>query len=348
MHLAHPIWLLLMVPVLIAAWRMLARRIRKGLRFASVERLTHPSPSLRIRILVLLPWLFCLSLFLLVLAMARPRRELTSFRREADAISIQMVVDVSGSMEALDLSRETPDGIEYLTRLDVVKDVFAQFVALRPDDKIGLISFGGFASSLAPLTLDHAALMEILADLEIPRPIQDPSSGDILNAEERMTAIGDALALACVRLRDAETASRIIVLLSDGDSNAGVLDPMEAVEIALALGFRVYTIGVGSTGYAPVRVTDGAGRQHIRNAWISFDESALIEIAERTGGQYFSALDEEGLMRAIESINELETTLVSQQILERHAEYFRWFLLPALILLLLSTSLSALWNHRLI
>ncbi len=347
MDFAHPIWLALLLPLAVAVWRMVARHTRPALRFGFTHPLHQVRPSMRIRLLHILPWISALALVLLVIAMARPRKALATFQREANAISIQMVLDVSGSMEALDMATETAEATtDQQTRLDVVKEMFSRLIALRPDDQIGLIAFGGFASSLAPLTLDHETLREILAGLTVPKPIQDPSSGDILNAEERLTAIGDALALACQRLRDAQTQSRIIVLLSDGDSNAGILTVDEAASIAAELGFRVYTIGVGETGYAPVRVTDPMGRVSIQTAWITFDETALQETARKTGGQYFHVTDKEGLEAAIESINAMETTAIEQDTLTHHAEHYRWFILPAFVLLLLTTTLSACWTLR--
>ncbi len=333
MHFANPIWLWLLIPVIGVCGRMILPRIRPAIPYARTQSISRHKSSWRMLLYYLMPWIFLVVLLLLVLAMARPRRNLSEFRREANAISIMVVVDVSGSMEALDLSRDTEDGIEYLTRLDVVKDVFSEFIDYRPDDLIGLISFGGYASVLSPLTLDHNALRQILDTVDIPPPFHDPSSGAIVNEDERMTAIGDALALASSRLREAETESRIIVLLSDGLNNAGILEPMQAARIAKELGLRVYTIGVGTTGYAPVRITDAAGRQSMRYAYIEIDERALQDIADLTGGVYFNTLDEEGLSRALEAINELETTPVQQQILERFEEHYRSLILTALILL---------------
>lgn len=333
MHLANPAWLWLLLPTILVCIRMILPRHRPAIPYAQTQPLHKQPKTWRQTLYYATPWLFLLTLLLLTFAMARPRRNLSAFQREAQAISIMVVVDVSGSMEALDLSRETEDGIEYLTRLDVVKDVFATFIDYRLDDLIGLISFGGYASVLAPLTMDHHALRQILDSVEIPPPFSDPSSGAIVNEDERMTAIGDALALASARLRDAETETRIIVLMSDGLNNAGILEPMQAARIAKELGLRVYTIGVGTTGHAPVRITDASGRQSIRYAYIEIDEQALQNIAELTGGVYFNTLDEEGLSRALDKINELETTPVRQQLLERFAEHYRSIILIATLLL---------------
>ena len=348
MQFAHPVWLWLLLPAALACWRVLGTRQRKGIPYAPIISFPRNQRSWRILLYRAAPWLYPPILLLLIVAMARPRRNLSSFRRESNAISIMVVVDVSGSMEALDLSRQTRDGIEYLTRLDIVKEVFRDFIADRPDDLIGLLSFGGYASVLAPLTLDHNALVQILDGLEIPPPIQDPSSGAVINEDERMTAIGDALALASARLREAETESRIIVLLSDGLNNAGILEPIQAARIAQQLGVRVYTIGVGTTGYAPVRITDASGRQAIRQAFIEIDENALRGVAELTGGLYFNTRDEEGLNRALLAINELETTPVQQQILERFQEQYRGLLLTATLLLVATVLIHATARQRIL
>lgn len=333
MQFAHPIWFLLLIPAAFAVWRVLGWRKRNVIPYAGTHAIRQTKTTWRIVMYHILPWLYPIALILLIIAMARPRKNLSSFQKESNAISMMMVVDVSGSMEALDLSRRQGAEILYRTRLDVVKLVFSDFIESRPDDLIGLVSFGGYASVLAPLTLDHEALLQILEGLEVPSPLQDPSSGAVVNEEERMTAVGDALGLATARIRETETESKVIVLLSDGDSNAGILDPMQAANIARELGVRVYTIGVGTTGYAPVRVTDASGRQSIQHAHITIDERTLQEIANRTGGEYFNTLDEEGLNRALVAIGELETTPVRRQILERYDEKYQGIILAAIFLM---------------
>ncbi len=348
MHLANPAWLWLLLPAIIVCMRMILPRPRPAIPYARTQSIPLHNKTWRTMLYYLAPWLFSVVLLLLVIAIARPRRNVSEYQRETEAISIMVVVDVSGSMEALDLSRETEDGIEYLTRLDVVKEVFTEFVDQRPDDLIGLISFGGYASVLAPLTMDHNALLQILDTVEIPPPFQDPSSGAIVNEDERMTAIGDALALASSRLRDAETESRIIVLLSDGLNNTGILEPMQSARIAKELGLRVYTIGVGTTGHAPVRITDASGRQSIRYAYIEIDEEELAAIADLTGGVYFNTLDEDGLSRALATIDELETTPVRQQMLERFEEHYGMLILIATLLLCACTFANVNTKRRLL
>ena len=344
---AHPAWLLLLLLCAACAWFVFARRIRQGLRFAPTQRLGGHGQTWRTRAARFLPLLYLAALALGVVAMARPRLLLSFTRRTADVIAIQIVVDVSGSMEALDLSTMTPLGPKYKTRLDVVKETFATFIDKRPDDLIGLITFGGYASTLAPLTGDQAALRHVLSGVEIPKLSHD-RDGNILNEDELLTAIGDALTTACARLRDAEPVSKIIVLLSDGDSNAGIIDPETATEAARKLGIKVYTIGIGSTGRAPVRVIDALGRETIRQAWVNFDETQLRAIADKTGGVYYNVKDATGLDTALDSINQLETTRVEQNIYRQYDEKFADLLLAAFVLLMLSVSLNMLIARRII
>jgi Ca-activated chloride channel family protein len=344
---ANPAWLLLLLPAAGCCWFVYARRVRQGLRFGPVSRFPRQGRSWRITVALLTPALYLAALALIAIAMARPRSLLSSSRRTADVIAIQMVVDVSGSMEALDFSTTGPLGTRYRTRLDVVKETFAAFIAKRPDDLIGLIAFGGYASTLAPLTSDHDALLHVLSGAEIPKLMHD-SGGNVLNEDELLTAIGDALATACARLQDAEPVSKIIVLLSDGDSNAGIIAPATAIDAARKLGIKVYTIGIGSTGQAPVRVTDEFGRETIRQAWITFDEELLRRIADSTGGVYYNVKDAKGLDNALESINGLETTRVEHSVIRQFDEQFAAYALAALLLILLGVTLNMTIARRIL
>ena len=167
-----------------------------------------------------------------------------------------------------------------VSRLDAVKHVVGEFVlgsrasglSGRPDDLVGLVAFGGFADSKCPLTLDHGALVDIVQGLEIPRPIRD-SQGEVINAqtlkEELATAIGDGVAVAVDRLRGAKAKSKVIILLTDGDCNAGVVDPREAARIAAESGIRLYTIGIGRSGMVPIPQDDGFGNRVLVPARVS-------------------------------------------------------------------------------
>ena len=282
---------------------------------------------------------------MLVIAAARPRKALSQGQRNVDAIAIAMTVDVSGSMEALDL---TPKGTrDYKTRLDVVKEMFAKFVEARPDDLIGLVTFGGYASSRAPLTADHEALLHVLKGVEIPTTAYD-ANGRPIDPDEQMTAIGDGLAMALARLKNAEPKSKIAILLSDGVSNAGVVEPDQAAAAAEKLGVRVYTIGVGThSRRTPFRAKDMFGRTQIAYADVSFDESQLKSIASKTHARYFAVNDADGLKAALEEIDSLEKTPLDRTVYQRWQEYFAPFLLAGVILLLVAVSLQMAASRRL-
>jgi Ca-activated chloride channel family protein len=343
---AQPYSFLLLPAVALAAWLMFRGRIATGLLYAPTGRIPAGRRSWRAAAALALSVLFVAGLVLAVIALARPQTVLSTSRRKADVIAIEMVVDVSGSMEALDMSDIAGNQIvRERTRLDVVKQAFADFIGKRPDDLAGLVTFGGFASTRAPLTADHAALLHVLKGVELPRPFQD-GSGRVVNDEELLTAVGDGLATACARLEYAEPKSKIIVLLSDGESNTGVVKPDLAAETAKKMGIRVYTIGVGTTGRAPVRTRDMLGRPVVGLADVTLDEELLRKIALTTGGQYFNVRDPRGLQRALDAINQLEKTAVERNVYNQYNELFGWFLMPAVGLLLAATGLGVMVTGR--
>ena len=349
MNFAWPYSFLFAVPLGIAAWRMLRRGRRSGVKFAPVRRLPPRTAGWRARLANLTPFIFLSGAALLVVACARPRRPLNRESRNVDAIAIAMTVDVSGSMEALDLS---PTNVRSLddakNRLDVVKELFAKFVEARPDDLIGLVTFGGYASSRAPLTADHEALLHVLKGVEVPAMSFD-ANGDVVDPDETMTAIGDGLATALARLKNAETKSRIVILLSDGVSNTGAVDPDEAAAAAKKMGIRVYTIGVGTHAKrTPFRAKDMFGRTSIQYANMSFDESQLKSIAKTTGARYFGVRDAKGLKAALEEIDSLEKTTLDRTVFQRYHEYFPPFLFAGAVLVLAAVSLQMAASRRLV
>ncbi|MGN0845834.1 MAG: VWA domain-containing protein, partial [Kiritimatiellia bacterium] len=259
--------------------------------------------------------------------------------------AIAMTVDVSGSMDALDL---TPRGEKYKTRLDVVKEMFRRFIEARPDDLIGLVTFGGYASSRAPLTADHEALVHALKGVEVPSVGYD-ANGRLIDPDETMTAVGDGLATALARLKDAEPKSKIVILLSDGVSNTGVVEPDQAAAAAEKMGIRVYTIGVGTNSRrTPFKSRDMFGRTSIAYADISFDESQLKSIAQKTHARYFSVSDANGLKAALEEIDSLEKTTLDRTVYQRWDEYFAPFLLLGTALVLAAVSLQMAASRRLV
>ena len=346
MSFAWPLCFLLSVPLALAAWRMLRRGRRAGIKFAPVRRLPARTAGWRARVANLAPWFFLAGAALLIIAAARPRTSPARSSRSVDAIAIAMTVDVSGSMEALDF---TPRGASTeKTRLDVVKEMFAKFVEARPDDLIGLVTFGGFASTRAPLTADHEVLLHVLKGVQVPSVAYD-ANGRPVDQEEQMTAIGDGLATAIARVKDADMKSKIVILLSDGVSNTGAVEPDAAAAAAAKLGIRVYTIGVGTrSNRTPFRVRDMFGRSAIQYADMSFDESQLKSIASKTGARYFGVRDEGGLKAALEEIDSLEKTTLDRTAYQRWNEYFPWFLVPGAALLLLAVSLQMFASRRLV
>lgn len=340
---AHPWLLLLLLPLLPGAFWLYRRRKSHSLLYSSLKLLPQQHVrTWRHYAVMLLPAIFIAGLAMMILALARPRSTLTRVTRTRDVVAIYMVVDTSGSMEALDMSiMRNGRIITERTRLDAVKDEFARFIERRPDDLIGLISFGGYAYTRAPLTSDHRAIMQILENVNLPTPVRD-ARGQVVNQAEFMTAIGDALATASARMQDVDVATKIIVLLSDGESNYGIIEPETATQMAKALGIRVYAIGVGLPDQAvPVRHTDRFGRSGITQARYEMDEEALRRIAEETGGRYFSAYDAQGLENAITAIDELERTTIQEDVYEEYDEWFARLLWPGTLLVFLAMTLHA-------
>lgn len=334
--------LLLLVPLAFASWRLLRRARRSGIGYSAVSRLPAAAAGWRAKIAMLAPFVMIAGLALLVVAAARPRTPLSHESKSVDAIAIAMVVDVSGSMAALDL---TPPGERFsldTTRIAVVKRLFAEFVEKRPDDLIGLVTFGGYAAVRSPLTADHAALLNTLKGVEIPSVVRD-AQGMEISPEERMTAIGDGLALALLRLKEAKPKSKIVILLSDGVSNTGAVEPDEAAKIAEKMGVKVYAIGVGTNARrTPIFDQASFGRQRVLYAdmTLSFDEGQLKSIASATGGTYFAVNDRDSLKRALEEIDKLETTRMDSDVYDRWSEHFALFLVCGALLVLVSVSLS--------
>ena len=343
MSFGSPYYLLLFLPLAVAVWFVYRRRVRQALLFSPFQRLPANRTTWRTRVRPIAPILYLLGTALVILALARPQSIFSRTVRKSDAIAIQMVVDCSGSMQALDFS--TSD--KQKTRLDVVKETFAEFVKKRPGDLIGLITFGGYASSRAPLTLDHDALLHSLKGVETARE-QFSKDGQLMNQEEMLTAIGDALATGCTRLENSEVKSRIMVLLSDGESNTGIIKPEEAAKAAKTLGVKVYTIGVGTTGRAPFLARDMFGRQTIGYAEVRLDEELLQGLATTTGGQYFNVTDAKGLAQTLDAISKLEKTTINTELYNKYDEHFLNVLIPGLILLTLGAIINTWLGRHLI
>lgn len=258
------------------------------------------------------PWLLGVASLFLILAWAGPRLALAEEKITAEGIDIFMAMDLSSSMLARDFE---PD------RLAVSKEMAARFVDKRIHDRIGLTVFAGEAFTQCPLTTDHAIVKEFLSQLQC---------GQL----EDGTAIGMGLASAVNRLKDSETKTKIIILITDGVNNAGYIQPMTAAEIAKSLGIRIYAIGVGSMGEAltPVRRTMD-GKYLFGMARVEIDEALMRQITEMTGGKYFRATSEEILLSVYDEINKLEKTKMNVTVIKRYKEGFRPLLLMGLLLI---------------
>ena len=346
MSFANPWLLILSLPLGAVAWRLFRRGRKAGIRFSAVGRLPAKTAGWRAKVAALTPFVLLAGLALLVVAAARPRSPLAHESRSVDAIAIAMTVDVSGSMDALDL---TPKGERFsreTTRLAVVKKLFAQFVEKRPDDLIGLVTFGGYASTRSPLTADHEALINVLRGVQISSVAYD-AQGRAISGDEQMTAVGDGLATALARLKDAKPKSKIVILLSDGVSNTGAVEPDEAAAAAKKMGVKVYAIGVGTRSRrTPIIGRDFFGRETVQYADMTFDERQLKSIARTTGGLYFPVNDREALVKALEDISELETTKLEADAYTRWEEHFALFLLTGAVLVLAAVTLSMAATRR--
>lgn len=341
-----PWWLLLLLPVAWITWRKRSKKLLQAIVYSSIEGLKARPRSLAGRLKPWLEWLWPIAATLVLLAIARPQLGREEVRLNTDGIAIMMSIDRSGSMNALDFEVDE----RRVNRLEVVKQVFRDFVQGaegfqgRPDDLIGLVAFGGFAESKCPPTLDHDTLLKILDNVKLPEPILD-SQGRVINEdllrEEQATAIGDALGTAVDRLKDLKIKSKVIVLLSDGESNAGVLSPDEAAEAAKAFGIKIYCIGVGSNGQAPFLMTDAFGRKFLQNQLVRMDEATLKSLAEKTGGQYFNAKDTEALRGVYEQIDLLEKTQTEGKIYTDYRDLYPWLILPGIALVILEMLLTS-------
>jgi Ca-activated chloride channel family protein len=267
----------------------------------------------------------------LAVALARPQEVLSSQSERAEGIDMVVAMDISGSMAALDF--------EPTDRIGVAKEVIQSFLQERVSDRIGLVVFAGAAVTLCPITLDHEVAGELLEDVEI-------------GALPDGTAIGMGLGTAVSRLRESDADSRVIILVTDGASNSGQLDPMTAADLAVEQGISVHTVLVGSGGVVPIPVTvrdplTGRTAVQTRRVEVEVNPELLAEIARRTGGTAFRARDPEALRDVFAEIDELERTEFTSTRLVRYRERFEPWALAAAGLLLLSVAVESVAGRTL-
>ena len=315
------LWLLLLLPVLAILRGRSGRAV--ALRLPSVSDARGVGGRPRSRVGGLLLSLLFLGLALTIVALARPQLGKGRTEIETSGIDIMLAIDVSGSMQAMDFEIKG----ERMNRLEVVKSVVEDFVSERPGDRIGMVGFAGRPYLVSPLTQDHDWLKNRLKEVQIGR-VEDG------------TAIGSAIASSVNHLRDSRAKSGIMVLLTDGVNNSGAANPVTAAEAAKTLGIKIYTIGAGTQGEAPMPMRDMFGRTRMQMVPVEIDEESLREIAKLTGGQYFRATDTDSLVKIYEEINELEKTKRTMKKYEDYEELFLFALLPGLGLILVERVLS--------
>jgi Ca-activated chloride channel family protein len=326
---AHPWVLLLLLLLPLLAWLKGKFGGTAGVTFSNTVMLAKIGNRRRSRAGAFLAALTYLALALFIVALARPQLGRVTTRVQATGVDIMLVLDVSRSMLAEDFTI----GNRRANRIDAVKLVTEQFIRERPNDRIGLVAFAGRPYLVSPLTLDHDWLIRNLERLRI-------------GLVEDGTAIGSAIASAANRLKDKEAKTKLIVLLTDGDNNAGKVQPLTAAEAAKALGIRIYTIGAGTEGEAPFPLTNQFGRTVYRNVLVKFDEKTLQEIATMTSGQYFRATDTNSLRTIFGEIDKLEKSKVEVEKTAHYRDLFMWFLIPGLACVALEILLSqTVWRR---
>ena len=315
-------WLLLLFPVVLLLAVAAARWGRRAatLRFSDHGLLEGVPLGWRARTRPLLATMRAFALGLLVVALAGPQLAHDRQVIRGEGIDIALVLDISGSMRALDFE---PDD-----RLAVAKRTIEEFVEGRKQDRIALVVFAAKAFTQCPLTLDYDVLVRFLDEVEI-------------GLIEDGTAIGLGIATGVKRLARSEAKSKVLVVLTDGVNNVSTVDPITAAEAARALGVRVYTIGVGKEGLAPYPVDHPILGRRYTQVETHIDEELLEQVSELTGGQYFRAQSGEGLQRIFATIDELEKTEIETEVFTNYQALAAWWIVPGLLLLLLEALLAA-------
>jgi Ca-activated chloride channel family protein len=321
-------WLLALLP-LVMLWRG-RRGPVAAVEYSDVGLAREVARSSRSRIGNIMWLLPLLAGVLMIVGLARPQRGHSRTEVTANGIDIVLGLDVSGSMQALDFEI---DG-QRLNRIEVVKSVVAKFIEQRPNDRIGLIAFAGAPYLVSPLTLDHDWLQQNLERVNI-------------GAGDDGTAIGSAIAASVNRLRTTQAKSKVVILLTDGMNNTGKISPLSAAEAAKALGVKIYTIGVGVRGKAPIPVKDEAGNMHMIMAKVDVDEKTLQAVADETGGKFYRATDTDSLQRIYGEINTLERSPATVQKFEHYDELYPYALIPSLAILALGSLLQQTRFRRL-
>lgn len=271
-------------------------------------------------------FLIYFAVFLMIVALARPQEANSKTKRTMDGLDIVIVLDVSDSMLIEDMKP--------FNRLESAKETISHFIKLRSSDRIGVVIFAGEAFTLVPPTLDYELILKRVDKIKTA-------------AEARIkdgTAIGVAMAAGAARLKDSQAKSRVMIFLTDGENNSGMISPETGLDIAKGYGIKIYSIGIGKDGKTqlPIYTTDlfGNKTKRYQNFESTVNEALLGQMADVTGGKYFRAHKENSLEGVFSEINKLETTKIEETKYVQYTEYFTYFLIPGLVLFLISKLLS--------
>lgn len=304
---------LVIIPIIIVWNYFKSDKLTNSIKFSNSEAFGE-SGNFYSKLKSILKYLRLISIILIVTSLARPQVIDTSTRVKTNSgIDIIMAIDVSASMLAKDLKPN---------RLDALKNVAEEFIKNRISDRIGLVEYAGESYTKTPLTTDKSVTLRSLKDIKYN------------NIIEGGTAIGMGLATSVNRIKDSKAKSKVIILLTDGVNNAGFIDPMTAAELATEFQIKIYSIGLGTNGLAlsPVGI-DSRGKFNYANVQVEIDEKLLTQISEMTGGKYFRATDNDRLKEIYSDIDELEKTEIEEFKYYSVDEKYRYFLLPAIILI---------------
>jgi Ca-activated chloride channel family protein len=332
MTFAHPYYLLLLLLLPALAWLKGKRGEPPAFLYSSVQLVRGILNLSRARAGGFLSALRWLALALFIVALSQPRLTRSETKITASGVDIAVALDMSGSM----ISEDFEVRGQRVNRFDMARQVLKQFIDKRPTDRIGLVVFAADAFIATPLTLDHDFLQQDIDRLKI---------GVI---DENRTAIGSALSTAVNRLREVKSKSKIVILMTDGENNSGKIEPITAAQAAQALGVKVYTIGVGLRGNAPMPVRNPfTGQKGYQMVPVDVDEDTLKQIADLTGGKYYRADNAERFQAIYAEIDKLEKTESDVKKYAQHRELFAWLITPGLGLVLLEVLLGHTLFRRL-
>jgi len=326
LYTPYALLLLVLVPVL-ALWMYKNRYNERPKFLYSDTGVLGSFKTLKNKILPVLASFLLFSIALISIGIARPRSvDVTAKTKKTKGIDIMLAVDVSASMLARDLKPN---------RLEALKKTAINFIKKRPNDRFGVVLYAGEAFTQVPITSDQRIVMQAIRKINFRQ---------LFDQLEQGTAIGMGLATAVNRLKDSKAKSKVIILMTDGVNNTGEIDPYTALELAKEFGIKVYTIGLGTNGYAPTPVgiaPDGSFRY--QNAKVEIDEKLLKKIASETGGKYFRATDNRKLNKIYKEIDKLEKTEIKETKYYNYKELYRPFVLAAVVLIFIVGLLRYTW-----